>query len=329
MSYVVDRMADESLLPPNVWMSLNINVTKAVSREAIHGFFDKIDFKCPGYKRDAELELQVKEVVQSWRNESLIRPHVVTALIGTITAYGHISSMDTKVQIALFTVLVLAMDDPAILGSIDSHQFHQRVCAGEAHRDTGMLGEFTRIISGMWTHYPPFSANLIFASALCFVNMSMLENESGSVELCSAALPFVQYRRSRSATAEAYACFIWEKAEFPDVHVYLQAIPDVMLFIGSVNDILSFYKEEIAGETGNYIHDRASITGKTASYTLREVVDETVAAVARIRSILGEGKARDAWEDFATGYISAHASIPRYRLQEVIGGQYIMDSASY
>lgn len=95
------------------------------------------------------------------------------------------------------------------------------------------------------------------------------------------------------------------------------------------SDILSFYKEELAGEKVNYIHDRALVTEKTVPETLLDVTDETVAAVGRIRTILGEGEARDAWENFATGYISVHTGNPRYRLQEIIGGKYIMDVASY
>lgn len=48
------------------------------------------------------------------------------------------------------------------------------------------------------------------------------------------------------------------------------------------------------------------------------MIDEAVAATERVRHILGEGKARDAWESFANGYISVHLLSPRYRLQQLI-----------
>ncbi|KAI0964528.1 terpene cyclase [Taiwanofungus camphoratus] len=301
----------------------------SVSQQTIRDFLDKISLTFSDYKRDLELEARVKEIVHSWGYGEDIRPHVVTALILTTTAYSHIASMDTKVQITLFTTLIIAFDDPAILNALASSEFHQRVCTGAAQRGEDMLGKFMRVLSGMWEHYAPFAANSIFASALRFVNVSILENESGDMKLHSEALPFIEYRRSMSATAEAYACFIWDKEKFPDVQLYMQAIPDVMLYVGYVNDILSFYKEELAGEKVNYIHDRALVTEKTVPETLLDVTDETVAAVGRIRTILGEGEARDAWENFATGYISVHTGNPRYRLQEIIGGKYIMDVASY
>ena len=48
------------------------------------------------------------------------------------------------------------------------------------------------------------------------------------------------------------------------------------------------------------------------------VINETIDAVDRIRSILGEGPARNAWESFAGGYINYHIYAPRYRLNEVL-----------
>lgn len=88
------------------------------------------------------------------------------------------------------------------------------------------------------------------------------------------------------------------------------------------SDIFSFYKEELAGETGNYIGDRATVCGKSTSETLHELVGETVDIVERIRSILGEGEARNAWENFAKGYVTFHVYSPRYRLHEVLGDKY-------
>lgn len=90
-------------------------------------------------------------------------------------------------------------------------------------------------------------------------------------------------------------------------------------FISFLNsDILSFYKEELAGETENYIKARAIATGKTAQQTLYDVVDETVATARRIREALGEGKVRDVWDGFEAGFVSFHIENPRYRLKEIL-----------
>lgn len=53
-----------------------------------------------------------------------------------------------------------------------------------------------------------------------------------------------------------------------------------------VSDILSFYKEELAGEKDNYIHERALATGLPISSVLQELIMETISAVRRVRYVL-------------------------------------------
>lgn len=84
-----------------------------------------------------------------------------------------------------------------------------------------------------------------------------------------------------------------------------------------LSDILSYYKEELANELSNYIHDRVIVTGIAPSDTLRNVIDESVSASERVRAILGEGDARDAWDAFVRGYIKFHIDDPRYRLRQL------------
>ncbi|KAL6299515.1 Trichodiene synthase [Sparassis latifolia] len=295
----------------------------SLCRHTICGFLHRVKFTVVPYTHDPELVSQVNNIVQTWDTAVALRPHVVTAVGGTIAAYSHITNIETKVQIALFTTIILALDDPDILDSVPSREFHHMLFSRMAESGSGLLGELRRLLPGMWDHYSRFAASAIVTSALDFMNMTILENETREMSLSSEGAAFLVHRRMRTATAEAYAHFIWAKAKFPDVKVYLQAIPDVMVYVNCVNDILSFYKEELAGETGNYIGDRAAIERRTSMEILQEIVDETVATAERIWHILGEGDARESWESFARGYISAHTLTPRYRLHEVLDRQYL------
>ena len=81
---------------------------------------------------------------------------------------------------------------------------------------------------------------------------------------------------------------------------------------------MSFYKEELEGETGNYVQDRASVTRKTSLDALHDLIEDTLAGVERARAVLREGKARDCWESFVAGYISYHINNPRYRLADIL-----------
>ncbi|KZT01139.1 terpenoid synthase [Laetiporus sulphureus 93-53] len=308
---------------------INAPNAATVSQTVILDFLKKVDFMFPEYTRDAVLEARVKEAVQLWENGDLLRPHLVTAIILTATAHNNIPSLNTKVQITLFTTLIIAIDDPAVFNALGVRTFLLKMCTGDIQHNAGMLGEFTKILGHMWDHYSGFSANTIYASALRYINASLLENDFSGLPLSPDDFRFVEYKRGMRTTTEAYACFIWEKFRFPDTKVFMQAVPDVMLYVNYVNDILSFYKEELAGDTDTYIHKRASVTRKSVPETLQAVISDTVATVERIRDILGEGEVRDAWETFAVGYIGAYMVNPRYRLKDVLGGEYLMDASAF
>ncbi|KAH9944602.1 isoprenoid synthase domain-containing protein [Amylocystis lapponica] len=295
------------------------------AKDAISYFLDKACMTIPTVRRDLELESCVQTTIQSWGLEGMVHPHEITANIIAATAYNHISNFDTKVQIALYTALLTSMDNPEVMGSLPFDRLHDKLFSGVLKTESDMFGHLSQILMGMWNHYPRFAASSILGSTLQFINVTILENETRSAVLSTQALSFIEYRRALSGVPDAYASFIWDKSRFPDVQVYIRILPDVGIYISYVNDILSFYKEELAGETGNYVHDRATVSNKTAHETLREVIDETVAAMCRIRDVLGDGEARDAWESFARGYIAFHASSPRYRLQEIIECHYMTD----
>lgn len=91
----------------------------------------------------------------------------------------------------------------------------------------------------------------------------------------------------------------------------------------TASDILSCYKEELEEDTDNYIYTRADVTGKSVSETLRDVIDEWFAARERIRGMLPPGPPRAAWDSFEAGFVSMHLVLPRYRLQELLGGEYL------
>ena len=99
------------------------------------------------------------------------------------------------------------------------------MCGGTVQKEESVLGVFAELLRNMWAHYPTFTANTICTSALRFINASIAENDFAQASLGSCALPFVEYKRSMSATTEAYACFIWDKTTFPDVNAYTRAIP--------------------------------------------------------------------------------------------------------
>ncbi|KAG6824532.1 hypothetical protein H0H93_001924, partial [Arthromyces matolae] len=159
----------------------------------------------------------------------------------------------------------------------------------------------------MYDSWDTISANCIASSAMEFVNGCMLEDfqEAQNMEVSKDARSWPDYLREKTGTSSAYAFFIFPRNDLEYcVTDFIQVIGDIKIYINHVNDLLSFYKEELAGETDNYIHIRASVQGKSAYDTLVDVARESVAAYSRVSGILSSQSpaAYQLWETFAAGY---------------------------
>ncbi|EMD31444.1 hypothetical protein CERSUDRAFT_162846 [Gelatoporia subvermispora B] len=286
-----------------------------ISKTAISTFVQRLNITVPKFERDLQLEQRVDEVMDSWACPPCPRPYVSAAIDITALAYSQLTSLEAKVEIAIFTALAITIDDPKILDNLSSEDFCHDLATGRIHADDGYLGEYVRSLARMWKHFPRMSSGFIFTSGISFIDGCILENTYNEPIVSSQ---FIEYRRVKTGICDAYSCFIWELAQFPDEKQFMQAIPDAAAYCNYGNDIMSFYKEVLEGETGNYVQDRALVSGKTSLEALNDVIEDTIAIVERVRRILGEGKARDAWESFVAGYISYHVNNPRYRLADII-----------
>lgn len=162
--------------------------------------------------------------MESW-NFQLPRAHIISGITITVTAYNHIRDLDTRVYIAVYSAIVIAMDCPDVLNALDFSDFHKQLLQGHMQQDTGLLGELVKYLSASWQYYSRFAASCILTSSLDFVNGCILENTVPNLTIHHDALAFVEYRRARAGLAEAFAYFIWDKARFPDEMEYVQAIP--------------------------------------------------------------------------------------------------------
>lgn len=86
-----------------------------------------------------------------------------------------------------------------------------------------------------------------------------------------------------------------------------------------ISDVLSFYKEELAGEKHNFVTERGVATDQGAAGALLETVDGVVANVKNIRSVLEGTKDLEAAEAAMEGYVLWHRLEKRYLLDEVLG----------
>jgi len=266
------------------------------------------------------VEERVLEGTKQWTQKGLsaarYERHFVTSINMATIAYGH-THIDVQVQIALFTLLALCVDDLEV-SSEALQGFTTRLYTGIPQLDP-VLDCLVENLGHMPEYFLPYASKSIVVATIEFVNATLFDKESAGMVLHDAALPYVEYKRLRNALGGAYGFFVWDKFSFPDISAHIQVIPETMTFLNYANDILSFYKEELAGEKDNYIHDRCLITRKNINTVLKDVVDEVVASVNRSRKILKGENEKRTWERFMRGYVAYHYMSPRYRLSELVG----------
>ncbi|KAG6872437.1 hypothetical protein C0995_009771 [Termitomyces sp. Mi166 len=187
--------------------------------------------------------------------------------------------------------------------------------------DQAVLKEFRNNLCGMYPLWDPISANCIVSSAMEYINGCLLENlqTAQEIEIHSNAQSWPYYLREKTGVAAAYAFMIFPRSSSYNLTDFVQVIGDIMVYINLANDVLSFYKEEMQNETGNYVHNRARVHGQSTNDTLLDVSRDTLAAYLRVCKVLKSHSPTtyELWKTFAHGYISCHVDVPRYRLKEL------------
>ncbi|KAI8956731.1 terpenoid synthase [Daldinia sp. FL1419] len=238
---------------------------------------------------------------------------------------GH--PLDVQVYIGIYTWLAIRVDDEAGQSPEEFEAFHERFTAG-IPQPTILLEGWAQIIRGAFTYWEPIVANFIVCSSLDFHNASVLEARSGFRDLVrtDGGQSFAWYMRSKTGLSDAYAYFTFPKAIYPDISCFLEAVPDLSKYISLANDVLSFYKEDQAGEKDNYIHSRAYYEGKHPQTVLGEVIEEAEKAVWRMRvAIKGREPYEQALNSHVLGYIWFHVISSRYKLSEIGLGETVVN----
>ncbi|KAF8147908.1 terpenoid synthase [Mycena galopus ATCC 62051] len=177
-----------------------------------------------------------------------------------------------------------------------------------------------------------------------------LQSRDRFAHLEGLAVKFPHYLRSKSGIAEAYAVLVFKGTKEQNLPLarYIRVLPDLCFYLEVMNDLLSFHKEELAGETYNLIHLRTRAlsaagargsggAGEWTTYdTVQLLCDEIREAARRIDGLFRleecEKKMRGEtgpeltdldevdleiakqWRDARDGNISFHLECRRYKL---------------
>ncbi|KAJ8515776.1 hypothetical protein ONZ45_g6826 [Pleurotus djamor] len=244
------------------------------------------------------------------------KPWNVSGATIAFISYGHLECLSTKKYIALYTSLAVYIedvykDDPSLINGFNQDFIMNRP------QKTSVLQAFDICIRESSAYFSPLQANLIVSSTLNFMVSISVEHMIESIQISPSADKFPEFVRGLSGIAFSYAIFIFPRAVPMDA--FMQAIPSMSHYINHTNDVLSFYKEEIAGEASNYI----SILANNQKISKVKALDGLARSIAVSYSVAvdilsGCPQALEAWEAFATGYVNYHVSYARYRLGDLM-----------
>ncbi|KAG6909896.1 hypothetical protein DXG01_014710 [Tephrocybe rancida] len=294
-------------------------------------FMRALDYVPPPFPQDPVLRQAVIDELESWNIGEAVDGFMKCVDVGTAAAeVRDISStvkylksdegtlqlfypaheFDLKIVIAICTAGMKWMDNVAddILEPLTEFQgrFHAR--KPQLHP---VLECYATFMLRLYDHYEPYVADAMVMSSVTFIAGSCLEVRSLSKNMTAStdALLWPYYVRNLSGISGFYAYGCFPKKDHPDVVDYVQAIPEILVFTNFLNDVLSFYKEEMDGELHNYCQAMARVNGEEPIKILQDVSDETVAVAKRAAVILkDQPAARKAFKEYEQGYMQVDSS---------------------
>ncbi|PIL25584.1 terpene synthase [Ganoderma sinense ZZ0214-1] len=200
--------------------------------------------------------------------------------------YGH-TDHEHQCYIALYTACIVYIDDLGNRHLEALANFSRRFVAGEKqpHPALDVLSDLLKESYDLW---PDVGADAIVSGTLEAVSAMHVECTTGNMRIAPQATWWPNYFRNRTGICPPYAHFNFMKGWRSAPDSYLQLLPYLEFYIVAANDVLSFYKEQLEGETKNYIHIRATTDQITAIDVLRSLADEVVACAERTSVLIGQ-----------------------------------------
>lgn len=149
-------------------------------------------------------------------------PYLISSVHIASAAYSH-TPVAVQVHISLYTLLAICIDDFSVPHRA-LEEFMERLYTGSPQLHP-LLDRLVENLLDMKEYFTNFAAKQIMKSTVDFVNNMAVDGEIENMALRPDALSYVTSKRFYNGIGDAYAHFVWVKADFPSVTTFLQAIP--------------------------------------------------------------------------------------------------------
>jgi len=266
-----------------------------------------------------------KMIERSWSEKAqrITRTFLPAGLAISRTAYAHLPNLSTRIFIALYTSVIFGLDD---IYAEDKEKLSllktfTKALLSEQLKSYGddLLDAVADLLRQIPGHFGDVEGGLVLSSTLRYLTSIVIDSEVPRSDILQGnySKGFPRYLRDLSGAPDAYSVFIFP----PSVSytVYIKSLPDINAMACYTNDILSIYKEELAGEEGNFISLLAAQKRISKSEAHKRLTEETLERDRTILRLLeGNNEALGAYKGFRAGFVAAHTSLKRYRLRELL-----------
>ncbi|KAI0769055.1 terpenoid synthase [Trametes elegans] len=304
-------------------------------KQVIRKFLRRVGFRPPGHGPNAKLRAETTAEILSWGADvSLEYVAGLTDTSCTIaeSAYAH-TSYAHQLIVAIYTAYMVYIDDLGGRNLDALARFSQRLVArsirsapanngcdpaGEAFGDP-VLERVVEQFQDMYALYPRVSADAMVVATVDAVVGMYIEFVTQNKPVMPGAARYPWFIRSKAGIGSTYVHLNFMKGwRDPADNSYLQLAGDMEQFTDCINDVLSFYKETLNGETDNYICLRAAAESKDPLVVLRELADETYESIHNVDTLTAsDPQLNTIFRSFVMGYIEFHFRAHRYRLDEL------------
>ncbi|KAI0714026.1 terpenoid synthase [Cerioporus squamosus] len=257
----------------------------------------------------------------SWKSGDsidVIEKLVDSACAFTETAYGHLSP-EHLYYVGLYSAVILYIDDLGAEHLDAIQEFAARFTRGEKQLSPALdtLVDLLRDAHRLWNDV---GADAIIAGTLDAVTAMYIECTTRDMEIKPHATLYPYYLRTRSGICPPYIHFLFMNTWRATPDSYLQMLPYMERWVVGAKYVphLSFYKEQLAGETKNYMHMRACAEQTDVLDALRDTCKEVLDFDRMVKKLCGrDNELADIWQMYAQGTLEFHVNTRRYRLFEL------------
>ncbi|KAI0352673.1 terpenoid synthase [Trametes cingulata] len=286
-------------------------------RQIITSFLARSDFRGTTCPHDKQLRAKLAAEIHSWTIH--VEPQMLDKILETScsyaeTAFGH-TSFEHRYYIALYTACMLYGED---LGEHDPDavtQFGRRLVKGEKQL-TPIFDCLAELLKQAHLYWSDVGADAIITGTVDALTATAIEFATTGTPIAPSALRYPYYLRTRAGGGPQYTHFIFMRSWRERADSYLQILPEIEHWTLGTN--LSFYKEELAGETSNYVHLRADAEQASPWKVLRQLTEEVLDTARRIDVITAQDPELCAlWNRYLQTYLEFSVRTPRYRLADL------------